>query len=88
MSVKPNGNPCVIAEQIIEDPATGLSLQFEVRKGYHLGKLVDETVLTIFGDALPFGNREIVFSPDGAKTATGTSTRGLCKPSWLTRIDD
>lgn len=88
MSVKPDGKQCVIREQIIEDSATGMTLQFEVKPGIRDGKEVTETVLRMFGESLPFGNREIVFSPDGAETAAGTSTRGLCRPAWLTPVGD
>lgn len=86
MSQKVDGKICVIAEQIFDD-ASGLTFQFEVKKGYHGGELVDETVLRIFGESLPFGNREIVFGPDGLEAAAGTSTRGLCRPSWLEQVD-
>ena len=86
MAKKVGGKPCIITEQIISD-ASGLTFQFEVKKGYHGGRLVDETVLRIFGETLPFGNREIVFGPDGLEAAAGTSTRGLCRPSWLEQVD-
>ena len=84
MAVKESGSLCTIHEQIIVDEATGLTFQFEVKPGIHKGKVVMETVMRVFGDSLPFGNREIVFDPEGKQTAAGTSTRGLCKPSWLT----
>lgn len=87
MAVKPHGKQCVIREQIIED-SCGLTFQFEVKKGFHQGKLVDETVLRVYGDSLPFGNRDIVFGPHGEEAAAGTATRGLCRPSWLTSVDD
>ena len=87
VSRKIDGRMCGIAEQIIEGDACGLTFQFEVKKGYHGGELVDETVLRIFGESLPFGNREIVFGPDGLEAGAGTSTRGLCRPSWLEQVD-
>jgi hypothetical protein len=87
MPTKPGGEICQIREQIIQD-SCGLTFQFEVKKGYHHGKLVNETVLRVFGESLPFGNREIFFDPTGAETAAGTSTRGLCRPAWLTKTDD
>lgn len=77
---------CIIKEQIIED-ASGLTFQFEVKKGIHKGKVVDETVLRIFGKSLPFGNREIIFGPDGLEVAAGTST-ARCKPTWSTEVID
>lgn len=86
MDVAPKNKACNIREQIIED-ASGLTFQFEVKKGIRNGKTVQETVMRIFGESLPFGNREIIFGPDGLETASGTSTRGLCRPAWLTEID-
>lgn len=78
---------CNIREQIIEDLASGLTIQFEVKKGLRDGKIVDETVMRLFGDKLPYGNREIVFGKNGEETAAGTYAGGLCKPTWQTRID-
>ena len=51
MPIKPNGTTCAIKEQIVEDLASGLILQFECSNG--------KTRLVIAGRALPFGNREI-----------------------------
>ena len=49
-----------IKNQVFEDLPTGLTFQFET---------VDDTSapfrFRIFGDSLPFGNREILFMPDG-----------------------
>ena len=87
MATKPDGKLCTIREQIVED-ASGLIFQFEVTKGFQNGVLVDETVMHVYGDALPCGNRSITFGPDGAKTASGTSVRGLCRPGWLTQVGD
>lgn len=87
MATKPDGKTCTIREQIIED-ASGLTFQFERKRGYHNGALTDETVLRVFGDSLPFGNREIIFGPDGQEAGAGTSTRGLCRPSWLEQVPD
>ena len=78
---------CMIREQIIED-SCGLTFQFERKKGFHGGELTDESVLRVFGGAIPFGNREIAFGPDGREAGAGTSTRGLCRPAWVTEIDD
>ncbi len=78
MSVKPNGKICAIAEQIIEDPVSELTLQFE-----HMENGL--TKLTIYGD-LPFGNRDFVFDSGGAMSGAGTATAGLCRPSWLREV--
>src|SRR4029079_4756293 len=64
MPVKPNGNLCSIREQIVEDVATGLILQFECVEG--------RARLVIAGEKLPFGNREILFDQDGRESAAGT----------------
>ena len=61
MPVKPNGALCAIKEQIVEDLASGLILQFECSNGH--------TRLVIAGRALPFGNREIIFDSDGREAA-------------------
>ena len=67
-------------KQIIEDPVSELSFQFEQLSN-------GETRMTIYGN-LPFGNRDIIFSPEGAKTGGGVSLTGLCKPAWLQEIGD
>jgi hypothetical protein len=78
MPVKPNGSLCSIREQIVEDAATGLILQFECSEG--------RARLVIAGDKLPFGNREILFDQDGREAASGTLLGRFRKPSWLRRI--
>jgi hypothetical protein len=81
MPVKPDGKLCTIREQIIEDQATGLTLQFEATPS-------GEIRLRIFGDILRFGNRDFAFDTHGELAGTGTATRGLCRPGWLTTVDD
>jgi hypothetical protein len=78
MPIKPNGNVCSILEQIVEDPATGLILQFECENG--------RTRLLIAGPALPFGNREILFDDQGREAAAGTLLGRFRRPSWLTKV--
>lgn len=78
MPVKPNGNVCNIREQIVEDPATGLILQFECSNG--------RTRLVIAGAALPLGNREILFDSEGRETAAGTLVGEFRRPSWLREV--
>jgi hypothetical protein len=75
MALKPDGKPWTIREQIVEDPATGLAFQFEVMPD-------GEHRFRVFGDALPFGNREITFDSDGEEAAAGTYT-GRCRPAWM-----
>lgn len=80
MSVKPDGKPWTIAEQIFEDKASGLTFQFEVMPD-------GEMRFRVFGDALPFGNREFFFGADGAEAGSGSVTSGRCRPGWLEKID-
>jgi hypothetical protein len=75
MPVKPNGHLCGIREQIVEDLASGLTLQFECNNG--------KTRLVIAGKSLPFGNREILFDDDGKEAAAGTLLGEFRRPSWL-----
>lgn len=75
MALKPNGALCGIREQIVEDVATGLVLQFECHDG--------KPRLVIAGSALPFGNREIIFDRDGKEAAAGTLLGEFRRPSWL-----
>ena len=78
MPVKPNGNLCSIREQIVEDVATGLVLQFECQEG--------RTRLVIAGQALPFGNREIIFDTEGREAASGTLLGEYRRPTWLKSV--
>src|SRR2546421_5659174 len=78
MPVKPNGAWCKVREQIVEDDASGLILQFECANG--------RTRLVIAGEALPFGNREILFDDDGREAAAGTLLGSFRRPSWLTKV--
>jgi hypothetical protein len=75
MPVKPDGQMCAIREQIVEDLASGLTLQFECTNG--------KTRLVIAGKSLPFGNREILFDGEGKEAAAGTLMGEFRKPSWL-----
>lgn len=78
MATKPNGKLCSIREQIVEDTASGLTLQFEARENGMM-------MLRIFGD-LPYGNREILFDANGEETAAGTYVGEVCRPSWLKEV--
>ena len=75
MPIKPNGQMCGIREQIVEDHASGLTLQFECDNG--------KARLVIAGKSLPFGNREILFDLDGREAAAGTLMGEYRRPSWL-----
>lgn len=80
MPVKRDGKPCEIREQIIDDPASGLTIQFERLP-------TGEARMRLFGPSLEFGNRDFAFDADGELAGTGTVTNGLCRPAWLTEID-
>jgi len=75
MPIKPNGARCAIREQIIEDPATGLTLLFECHDG--------RPRLVIAGKSLPYGNREILFDEEGQEAGAGTLVGDFRRPSWL-----
>lgn len=68
-----------IKQQIVEDVATGITLQFEVAPN-------GTKRLRLFGD-LPFGNREIIFDQEGNEAGSGTLLTGLCKPTWFAPED-
>ncbi|HYX67279.1 MAG TPA: hypothetical protein VE935_23915 [Burkholderiales bacterium] len=74
MPLKPNGSLCQVREQIIEDMASGLILQFECREG--------RTRLVIAG-TLSRGQREILFDDQGREVAAGTLVGEYRRPSWL-----
>jgi hypothetical protein len=78
MPIKPNGALCKVREQIVEDDASGLILQFECSNGCMR--------LIIAGAALPFGNREILFDDEGREAAAGTLLGSFRRPSWLTKV--
>jgi len=78
MPIKPNGHLCSIREQIVEDAATGLILQFECEKG--------RTRLVIAGAALALGNREIIFDTEGKERSAGTLIGEYRRPSWLREV--
>ena len=77
-TVKPDGVHVLVAEQIIEDPVSGLTIQFE--------RVADGTGrMRIYGD-LPYGNREFVFDKNGTEAGAGTALTGLCRASWLRKV--
>ena len=75
MAVKPNGGVCAIREQIIEDPVSGLTIQF-----VSMPESDAPVRMRIFGD-LPYGNREILFDKNGDEAGAGTAFGGSCHPS-------
>ena len=80
MPVRNGAKSWTVKEQIVEDPVSGLTFQFEVVPD-------GEVKLKIFGESLPMGNREISFTENGKQVGAGTFT-GLCRPAWLQEIED
>lgn len=78
MALKPNAELCQIREQILEDPASGLTLQFE---RWDDGR----TAIRLYGK-FPFGNRMFIFNSDGTEGGAGTATDGACRPTWLREV--
>jgi hypothetical protein len=75
MPLKPNGALCRVREQIIEDPASGLILQFECDDG--------RLRLVLAGRSMQVGNREILFDEQGREAGAGTLVGEFRKPNWL-----
>jgi len=75
MPLKPNGALCRVREQIIEDPASGLILQFECDDG--------RLRLLLAGRAMSVGNREILFDDEGREAGAGTLVGEFRRPNWL-----
>jgi hypothetical protein len=78
MPLKPNGKTCRVREQIIEDSASGLTLQFECDDG--------RLRVVIAGAPLKLGNREILFDEGGREAGAGTLVGEFRKPSWLKAV--
>ena len=79
MPLKPNGTLCQVREQIIEDMASCLILQFECKDG--------RTRLVIAGNQLSQGQREILFDDQGREVAAGTLLGEYRRPTWLKPVD-
>ena len=79
MPLKPNGALCQVREQIIEDRASGLTLQFECDDG--------RLRLVICGEHMPIGNREILFDDQGREAGAGTLVGEFRRPSWLRPVE-
>lgn len=81
MTTRPNAKPWTILEQIIEDPVSGLALQFEVSNG--------KPVLRIYIQGEPIvTHRDIFFAPGGDCEGAGSQVSGCTKPAWPTKIED
>ena len=80
MVAKPDGAKCAIREQIIEDPVSGLTLQFAF-----VPESDAPVRLRLFGP-LRHGNREFLFDKEGNEAGAGTTISGSCRPSWLRTV--
>ena len=78
MPLKPNGALCRVREQIIEDPASGLILQFECDDG--------RLRLVLAGRSMSVGNREILFDEQGREAGAGTLVGEFRRPNWLKKV--
>jgi hypothetical protein len=78
MPLKPNGALCRVREQIIEDAATGLILQFECDDG--------RLRIVLAGKVLSAGNRELLFDDQGREAGAGTLAGEFRRPNWLKPI--
>jgi hypothetical protein len=78
MPLKPNGALCRVREQIIEDTASGLTLQFECHGGC--------LRIVLAGKLLEVGNREILFDEEGREAGAGTLVGEFRRPSWLKKV--
>ncbi|HZP56228.1 MAG TPA: hypothetical protein VFC53_01580 [Dehalococcoidia bacterium] len=79
MAVKPDARRWTIREQVVEDPVSGLTLQFDV--------LPDGTFrLRVIGD-IPFGNRDLIFNAQGEEAGGGVGLTGAPRPGWLRPSD-
>ena len=81
MPVKPGAQLCKIAEQIIYDPVSDLSVQFVYIEGS-----AAPYRLRLFGARMG-RMREIAFDDEGKESATGTPLTGDCRPSWLRAVE-
>ena len=82
MALKPGAKDGVIKEQIIECITIGLTFQFR--------SCGDDSaygcIITVQGDNLPYGNRDMYFNKGGTYDGGGTSTAGICSLSWIKEV--
>ena len=80
MATKDYGREWTVREQIIEDPVSGLTFQFETLSN-------GSSVFRVFGESLSFGNREFYFDAEGHDAGSSTAVGGLCKPTWTYEVE-
>lgn len=74
--VKPGAKDWTIKEQIVRDPVSGLTLQFDVCSDGAMR-------LRIFGDGIPYGNREIGFGSDGTREWSAVGVKRAPIAGWV-----
>lgn len=79
MSLKDDAKDWTIKEQILEDPVSELTIQFEVMPD-------GDRRLRLFGPGLRFGNRVLIFDENGRMSGSGTHLAGHCKPTWTEEV--
>jgi len=75
-ALKPNAKDWTIKEQIIRDPISGLTLQFDVCPGGSMR-------LRIFGDGLSHGHREIGWGANGEREWSAVGKTRVPSPGWV-----
>ena len=73
MPPKEGETVCHIKEQIIEDPVTGLTIQFEAVPG-------GEYRVRLFTPVIPLGTANTLFDKEGTRWARGTLTTAYADP--------
>ena len=69
--LRQNARSIRILEQLIEDPVSGLTLQFAFNSNDGTSRL------RLFG-GFPYGNREFIFNIEGQEAGAGVALTGLC----------
>lgn len=77
MVSKPDAEDFIIKEQIVRDPVSGLTFQFECKPGSDA-----PFRMKVFGD-IPHGNREILFDCEGNEAGAGVALVNACTPNWI-----
>ena len=80
MTIKPDGQNFTIREQIVRDPVSGLTFQFECAPDTDAPYR-----LKVFGD-MPYGNREILFDIDGQEAGAGVALNNTCSANWIKEV--
>ena len=86
MAVKPNALPCLLLEQIIDDPVSELKIKIEqLETG---GVTTTRIILHEYSGGIcgQFGNRVFVFNKQGQLIATETEIQKSKRPSWLSEV--